>query len=81
MPNSETPPWSASEIGKWATSGDLEKAYISLSEVYRHYLERGVEAPGEYKALHMTLLIGEIRAEMPRRPKDRGIDSRSPASE
>ncbi len=53
------------EIGELASKGDLAKAYNCLTEVYRFFLEKGAEAPGEYKALHMVLLVGEMRSEIP----------------
>ena len=65
MENQSPPPWSALEISKMASKGDLKEAYLALSDVYLFFIKRGLEATGEYKALHMAMLVGEIRSRIP----------------
>jgi hypothetical protein len=66
MEETSIPPYSPSEIAKLASEGKVAQVYENLASVYRFFVAQGKEAPSEYKALHMTMLIGEIRSGIPR---------------
>jgi hypothetical protein len=60
------PPCSAEEIARLVSEGKVAQAYENLASTYRFFVAMEKEAPGEYKALHMTMLIGEMRSRVPR---------------
>lgn len=59
-PLATNPPFTPREIAGAAAGGDLDQAYKRLSDVYKFFVARSEEAPGEYKALHMTLLFSQL---------------------
>jgi len=65
MEETSIPPPSPSEIAQLVAEGKVGQAYENLASVYRFFVTLGKEAPGEYKALHMAMLLGEIRSRIP----------------